>query len=68
MLGYSYNEIAAAEDVSYRIVNRQVARAMRLLRQLDKDYGAQKRLERCDLIGAAAGGMTAPRLLGWPGA
>ena len=38
MVGYSYNDIAAAEDVSYRIVNRQVARAKRLLRQLDEDY------------------------------
>ncbi len=40
MVGYSYDEIAAAEDVSYRIVNRQVARAKRLLRQLDEDYRA----------------------------
>ena len=40
MVGYSYSDIAAAEDVSYRIVNRQVARAKRLLRQLDEDYRA----------------------------
>ncbi len=40
MVGYSYDEIAAAENVSYRIVNRQVARAKRLLRQLDEDYHA----------------------------
>ena len=40
MLGYSYDEIAAAENVNYRIVNRQVARAKRLLRQLDEDYRA----------------------------
>jgi DNA-directed RNA polymerase specialized sigma24 family protein len=35
MLGYSYNEIAAQENTSYRVVNRQVARAKRLLRQID---------------------------------
>lgn len=40
MLGYSYHEIAAAENVNYRIVNRQVARAKRLLRKLDEDYRA----------------------------
>ena len=40
MLGYSYHEIAAAENVNYRIVNRQVARAKRLLRALDEDYRA----------------------------
>lgn len=40
MLGYSYEEIAAAEHVNYRIVNRQVARAKRLLRALDENYRA----------------------------
>jgi DNA-directed RNA polymerase specialized sigma24 family protein len=40
MLGYSYHEIAAAENVTYRIVNRQVARGKRLLRQLDENYHA----------------------------
>jgi len=35
IVGYSYNEIATQENTTYRIVNRQVARAKRLLRQID---------------------------------
>jgi DNA-directed RNA polymerase specialized sigma24 family protein len=35
MIGYSYDEIAAKEHTTYRVVNRQVARAKRLLRQIE---------------------------------
>ena len=38
MLGFGYHEIAEAEHTTYRVVNRQVARAKRLLRQLDEHY------------------------------
>jgi len=34
-LGYSYHEIAAAEQVSYTTTNKQIARAKRLLRNLE---------------------------------
>ena len=34
-LGYSYREIAAAEHVSYTTTNKQIARAKRLLRDLE---------------------------------
>ena len=34
-LGYSYREIAAAEGVSYTTTNKQIAKAKRLLRELD---------------------------------
>jgi DNA-directed RNA polymerase specialized sigma24 family protein len=34
-LGYSYREIAAAEHVSYTTTNKQIARAKRLLRNLE---------------------------------
>jgi DNA-directed RNA polymerase specialized sigma24 family protein len=36
MLGYGYDDIAAAENTTYRVVNRQVARAKRLLRQIEE--------------------------------
>jgi DNA-directed RNA polymerase specialized sigma24 family protein len=36
MIGYSYDEIASQEHTSYRVVNRQVARAKRLLRQIEQ--------------------------------
>ena len=35
IIGNSYNEIATQENTSYRVVNRQIARAKRLLRQID---------------------------------
>jgi DNA-directed RNA polymerase specialized sigma24 family protein len=34
-LGYSYREIAAAENASYTTTNKQIARAKRLLRKLE---------------------------------
>ncbi len=34
-LGYTYDEIAAAEDATYRTVNKQLVRARRLLRELE---------------------------------
>ena len=36
-LGYSYREIAAAENVSYTTTNKQIAKAKRLLRELAHD-------------------------------
>jgi DNA-directed RNA polymerase specialized sigma24 family protein len=44
-LGYSYDEIAAAEGVSYTTTNKQIARAKRLLRELDapQPWGANPR-------------------------
>jgi len=35
-LGYTYNEIGAAEGASYSTVNKQIARAKRLLRDLEQ--------------------------------
>jgi len=35
-LGYTYDEIAAAEGASYTTVNKQIARAKRLLRSLEQ--------------------------------
>ena len=50
MIGYSYDEIAAQEHTSYRVVNRQVARAKRLLRQIEQranpDEGGEDRPPR----------------------
>jgi DNA-directed RNA polymerase specialized sigma24 family protein len=34
-VGYSYDEIAAVERVSYTTTNKQITRAKRLLRELD---------------------------------
>ncbi|MGI8730187.1 MAG: RNA polymerase sigma factor [Solirubrobacteraceae bacterium] len=39
MLGYGYREIATAENTTYRVVDRQIARARRLLRELDQQGG-----------------------------
>jgi DNA-directed RNA polymerase specialized sigma24 family protein len=39
-LGYSYDEISAAEGVSRRTTDRQIARAKRILRDLDRTAGA----------------------------
>ena len=38
MVGYSYDEITAQEQTSYRVVNRQVARAKRLLRHIEERH------------------------------
>jgi hypothetical protein len=40
-VGYSYHEIAAAEDASYSTTNKQMARAKRLLRELDHAQGGE---------------------------
>jgi DNA-directed RNA polymerase specialized sigma24 family protein len=39
-LGYSYAEISAAEGVSHTTTNRQIARAKRILRDLDANANA----------------------------
>ncbi|MGI9099039.1 MAG: RNA polymerase sigma factor [Solirubrobacteraceae bacterium] len=39
-MGYSYREIALAEGVSLTTTNKQIARAKRILRQLDRDLTA----------------------------
>jgi hypothetical protein len=39
-LGYSYDEISAAEGVSHTTTNRQIARAKRILRDLDASANA----------------------------
>jgi len=36
VLGYTYDEIGAAEGASYSTVNKQIARAKQLLRDLDQ--------------------------------
>jgi DNA-directed RNA polymerase specialized sigma24 family protein len=40
-LGYSYDEISAAEGVSRTTTNKQIARAKRILRDLDRATGAK---------------------------
>jgi DNA-directed RNA polymerase specialized sigma24 family protein len=40
-LGYSYDEIAAAEHASYSTTNKQIARATGLLRELDHAQGGE---------------------------
>ena len=40
-VGYSYDEIAVAEGVSYRTAGRQIARAKRILRELDEAASAE---------------------------
>ena len=42
MLGHAYDNIAAAENTTYRVVNRQVARAKRLLRQIEEREKARE--------------------------
>jgi len=45
-LGYSYDAISAAEGVSQTTTNKQIARAKRLLRELDHAQGANNSLQR----------------------
>ena len=40
-LGYSYDEIAIAEGASYTTTNKQIARAKRLLRDLERAQGGE---------------------------
>jgi DNA-directed RNA polymerase specialized sigma24 family protein len=47
-LGYSYREIAEAEHTSYSTTNKQIARAKRLLRELENsaESGGENPLPR----------------------